>query len=109
MPKIRVNPVALQDLKEIKAYITEEFSNPDAALRIVKKIIDSYSKLKDFPLTGTPLASIIDIETDFRFLVCENYIIFYKVNERYVSIYRVLYGRRDYLNVLFGKLTREES
>lgn len=109
MPKIRVSPVALQDLKEIKSYITEEFSNSDAALRIVKKIINSYSKLKDFPLTGTPLSSVIDIETDFRFLVCENYIIFYKCNEKYVSIYRVLHGRRDYLNVLFGKLTREES
>ncbi len=101
MQKIRVNPIALKDLMSIKEYITEELDSPDAALKIVKKIVDSYEKLRDFPGMGISLNSKIDIPTDYRFLVSEEYIIFYKLEGEYVSIYRILNARMDYLKVLF--------
>ncbi len=101
MQKIRVNPLALKDLMSIKEYITEELDSPDAALKIAKKIVDSYEKLRDFPGMGISLNSIIDTSTDYRFLVSEEYIIFYKLEGEYVSICRILNARMDYLKVLF--------
>jgi toxin ParE1/3/4 len=101
MQKIRVSPIALKDLMSIKEYITEELDSPGAALKIVKKIVDSYEKLRDYPGMGMSLNSKIDIPTDYRFLVSEEYIIFYKLEGKYVSIYRILNARMDYLKVLF--------
>ncbi len=98
---IRVNPIALKDLMGIKEHITEELDSPDAALKIVKKIVDSYEKLSDFPGMGISLNSKIDIPTDYRFLVSEEYIIFYKLEGKHVSICRILNARMDYLKVLF--------
>ncbi len=43
----------------------------------------------------------MSFDTDFRYLVSGNYLIFYKVDNEYVSIYRILYGRRDYLKIIF--------
>lgn len=102
MLKLRINPLALEDLIGIKKYISEELDNHDAALRIVGKIRDRYSKLREFPFLGVSLDSRIDISTDFRYLVCENYYVFYKIDDNYISIYRVLNARMDFMGLLFS-------
>jgi len=104
MSKIRISPEALNDLKEIKKYIEEELMNPAAANRVVKRIVEDYGRLEVSPYFGPSLSSKINIDSDFRFLVSGNYIVFYKVNEEYISIYRVLYGRRDYLRIIFDDM-----
>jgi hypothetical protein len=45
----------------------------------------------------------INIKTDYRFLVCGVYLIFYKIEGEFISVYRVLNGMRDYLSILFIK------
>jgi len=101
MPKLRINPLATEDLIEIKNYIAKELENPTAAINVVRKIIDSYEKLKEFPMMGADLSVKVNIKTDFRYLVSSNYIVFYRVDDEYVSIYRILYAGRDYLRILF--------
>ena len=101
MPKLRINPLATEDLIDIKEYITKELDNPTAAIKVVRKIIESYEKLKEFPMMGTDLSVKVNIKTDFRYLVSGNYIIFYRTDDEYVSIYRILYAGRDYLRILF--------
>lgn len=110
MAKIRLSPLALSDLKEVKEYITDELCNPIAANRIVTKIIKDYSLLETSQKLGPPLSSIVHIDTDYRFLISGKYIIFYKEDDEYVSIYRILYGARDYIKILFSdKLTEDEN
>ena len=101
MLRIRINPLARQDLFDIRDYITNELDSPEAADRTVTKIIGSYEKLKKFPLLGMELSSKIDVITDYRYLISGNYIVFYKVDDRFVSIYRIIYARRDYIKVFF--------
>jgi addiction module RelE/StbE family toxin len=103
MYELRINPVAKQDLFEIKEYITKELDNPTAAVNVVTNIIESYKKLKDYPMLGVELSSKINIETDYRYLISGDYIVFYKYDAVYVSIYRILYSRRDYVKVLFNE------
>ena len=109
MRKLRVNPKALQDLKEIKAYISDELCNPDAATDVVKRIINTYEGLADMPFMGKELSAAIDVETDFRYCISGSYLIFYRVNNEYVSIYRILYGKRDYVRILFGDIPKDEE
>lgn len=99
--KIKVNPEAINDIGKIKGYIRDELCNPKAADRIVNEIVKSYKGLKDFPLRGSALDSIISVKTDYRYLVCENYFIFYKVNADTVSVYRIIDARRDFIRILF--------
>ena len=97
--KIRINPVAISDVQLIKAHIAED--SPDAAAKIGNAIYSQIEKLSDFPEMGTSLSIRINIKTDYRFIVCDRYLIFYKVEGEYVSVYRILHGARDYLSILF--------
>lgn len=99
--KLRYSPEAINDLDEIWAYISDELQNPESASNTVDGIMDSVYKLNDFPEMGPPLSSITNIESAFRLLVCGSYIAFYHLDESAVSIDRVLYGKRDYIRILF--------
>jgi len=109
MAEIRIAPAALEDLKEIKRYISEKLDNPSAAERVVRRIINKYSRLKYSPFIGSPLSKVIPVETDYRYIVSGNYIVFYKVDNEVISIYRILYGRRDYIKVLFGDISDNDE
>ncbi len=102
MYNLRINPLARKDLLDIKEYISKELDNPSAAVAVITKIIESYEKLKQFPMLGVELSSKIDVSTGFRYLISDNYLIFYKVDNVYVSIYRILYSRRNYIKILFN-------
>lgn len=108
MNNLHLSEAAQNDLSEIKAYISEELENPSAALSTVGKIIRSIRILKNHALAGASISSIADVEDDYRFLVCGKYIAFYRVSGSEVYIDRVLYGRRDYLRILFEDVLEEE-
>lgn len=99
--KINYSPESLQDLDDIWDYIAMELGNPDAAMNVVDNIMDTIDKLQDFSEIGTRLSSIAGIENDYRFLVCSNYLAFYRTNSQNVYIDRILYNKRDYLCILF--------
>ena len=98
---LRISPLALQDLKDIREYISVKLCNPTAAERTVRKIVSSYSQLTDSPFIGTSLDTKINITTPYRYLVSGNYLVFNKINDDFVEISRVIYGRRDYIKILF--------
>ena len=79
-------------------------SNPIAANNVIRRIIEDYSRLEISPHIGPSLSTKVPFDTDYRFIVSGNYLVFYKVDNEYVSIYRVLYGRRDYLKVIFDEI-----
>ena len=79
MNNLHLSEEAQNDLLEIKAYIEEELLNPSAALATVSRITKSLRILQNHAQAGTPLSSIADIESDYRFIVSGNYISFYRV------------------------------
>ena len=92
---------ARRDLDEIWEYIASELKSSSAAENTINKIMNEVDQLQDFAEVGTMLSSLIDIESNYRFLVSGNYLIFYRVNNNDVYVDRILYGRRDYIKVLF--------
>lgn len=107
MTKIHFSPQAALDLQETATYITEELSNEQAAKNVIAKIIDRIHVLADFPESGAKLSTIIPVDTDYRFVVCGNYTAFYRYAEGVVYVVRILYGRRNFMRVLFGDNTEE--
>ena len=107
MNNLHIAKKAQDDLAEIKQYITEELGNPSAAISTVKKITASIRILRDYVLAGAALASVTDVQSDDRFLGAGNYIVFYRVHGKDVFVDRILYGRRDYLRILFSDIVDE--
>lgn len=103
MNNLHLSPEAQNDLIDIKAYIREELENPQGAMATVSKITSSIGLLRDHGYIGAPLSSVAEIDSDYRFLVSGNYLIFYRAQGRDIYIDRVLYGRREYLRILFDE------
>lgn len=103
MADISFSPEAINDLQQTKAYITDELCSEQAAVNTIAKITGRIRELAEFPEMGAPLSSIVDFETDYRFLVCGNYTVFYRFENQTVYIVRVLYGRRNFMRILFGE------
>ena len=101
--RLRYTPEAISDIQEIKRYIKNVLHNPTAALRISKTILDACSSLKTFPRLGVSIEGKTGVETDLRMLICEKWIVVYRIEaaEGTISIARVLDGRQDYMRILF--------
>lgn len=106
---IHYSPEAQNDLDEIWEYITFELCNLQSAENTVNKIMDTVDELEDFSEIGALLSSVTDIESDYRFLTSGNYMVFYRVSGQDVYIDRILYGRRDYLRILFPDLPQNDN
>lgn len=100
--KIHYAVEARRDLDDIWDYIVTDLCNASAAERVVSDILDVVEQLENFSEMGALLASIANVDSDYRFIVSGNYLIFYRVSGMDVYVDRILYGRRDYLRILFG-------
>ena len=100
--KIHYAVEARRDLDDIWDYIVTDLCNASAAERVVNDILDVVEQLENFSEMGALLASIANVDSDYHFIVSGNYLIFYRVSGMDVYVDRILYGRRDYLRILFG-------
>ncbi len=98
---IQINPMATEDLIDIRDYLVKDLKNQTAAVYVLLRVIESYEKLKEFSMMGIDLSTKVRVKTDFRYLFAGSYIIFYRADNEFVYIYRVLYAGRDYLRILF--------
>lgn len=99
--KIIFAPEALQDLKDIGDYISEELSSPQAAKKLLSEILSSIELLEANHLMGASISALTNMVSDYRYLVVKNYLVFYRVSNSLIYIDRILYSRRNYLSVLF--------
>ena len=100
--EIEYSPEAVKDLQGIDEYISVELDNAQSAERIVDDIIRKIDMLSELPELGASLSSRVDVKTDYRYLVCGNYNVFYRIEIDKVKIVRVLNARRNFMAILFG-------
>jgi len=101
--KINYAPKALQDLDEIYDYIAVSLQNPIAAKNTIQGIRETVADLKTLNDIGIKLTLPSQIETPYRFIQSGNYLIFYRRADCNVFIDRVIYKKRDYIQVLLGE------
>lgn len=109
MAKIVISTLAKADMQEIADYISREKHSPSAAARLISRFREEINSLCDFPESGAQLLPPGRDRCPYRFLVCGNYLIFYHTDRVTVMVDRVLYGRRDYLALLFGDTLTDED
>ncbi len=83
-----------RDLYSIWRFIAED--NVSAADRHIDLFIERFSLLARNPYLG---AACSELQTDLRFLVVGNYVVYYTVGEQSIAIARVLHGARDVASI----------
>ncbi|HZK84597.1 MAG TPA: type II toxin-antitoxin system RelE/ParE family toxin [Desulfosporosinus sp.] len=96
--KIKILQIAREDIGEIFFYIAAE--SPVLALVMTDKIIDKIDTLTEFPLIGKIVPDNELAKQEYRRLIINSYIVFYKIIDDEVVVYRVLHGMRDYPHLL---------
>ena len=107
--RIDYSPQFQRDLDDIWTYIVSEFANMEAADRITGGIVDATEILFTFPLSGQPVYLPGGMDSGYRMLVFEAYVIVYKVLHDKVQIVRTVHSSVDYMRVLFPWLRRTEN
>ena len=98
---LHYSALAQQDLDEIYEYISMDLQNPIAAKNTIIGILEEISRLKLHPNSGKKVSMPNGMDSEYRFVMYKNYLAFYRHVENGVYIDRVLYGKRDYLRILF--------
>ncbi len=98
--KLRYPELAQSDLVDIISYISNQLSAPQAAANLVDKLDRAISRLEQFPFSGHPYIKNQKLQDEYRMLIVENYLVFYVVYDNVVEIRRIIYGRRNYENLL---------
>ena len=93
MMKLRINPLVADDLKSIKDFIAED--NAEKALETVQEIYRQFENIQQFPYMGADLAKRVSFRTDYKYVICGNYVVLYKIGKEYVEIYRVVNRYQD--------------
>jgi plasmid stabilization system protein ParE len=100
MRSVRFAPQAIADLEAIKGYIECELCNPQAAADLIALVFDKIRTLVAMPQLGTRLKTDIPALKAYRFIPCRNCLVFYRIDERNISVIRILYAGRDYQGLL---------
>ena len=101
MAEIHYSPTALNDLDEIWTYISQNLCSPIAAQNTIDGIMDAVDMLTEQPEMGAPLYFVSGLNSGYRYVIHGNYMAFYRSNRTDVYVDRVLYGKSDYMRVLF--------
>lgn len=89
-----------QDLIEIKQHIKYNLQEPEIAQKIISKIRKQINDLKNNPEIYVIIDDDMISKLEIRKLIVDNYIVFYRINNNNIQIVRVMYGRRNWINLL---------
>lgn len=95
--------VADSQIRSIILYVAEKFGN-DVALQKLDDLEKGILALADNPYIGVEPRYLVLKRQDYKVLILEKDLVFYKVNEnqKKVIIYAVADQRQDYLNIIRG-------
>lgn len=81
---------ALDDIRAIKAFIGKD--NPEAAVRMIRKIKAAVEHLKEFPYSGRIIPETNNPQ--LREVIISNYRIMYQISGSAINIFAVYEGHR---------------
>ena len=96
--QIRLLSIAEEDFTEIISYISAD--NPNAADSFAIKIEKDLGLLSENPNLGRIPRDEEIRNLGYRYLIVQNYLIFYTIEGKTIIIHRILHGARNYKTLL---------
>jgi len=91
---MRLLRIAEEDLSEIINYVAAD--RPSAADLLASKIEKTINLLAKNPQVGRVPNEEELVRLAYRYLVVQNYMLFYTIEEQTIYVHRILHGARDY-------------
>jgi len=102
--RVQITKSAERDIREIHGYIAEKLKSPTAAIRRVDLIDKKVQSLSEKPHRHPLVLDEFLASKGFRYIAAENHHVFYVIYDKIkiptVYAVRVIYGRRDWANIL---------
>ena len=97
---LRYTPQAMRDMNSVWDEVYQASKNYDVADKYIKDFIDAITP-KQFPAFGIPLR-YKGLFAGFYFIVFKEYMVFYRIKNNYIEVIRIIYKKRNYMQILFG-------
>lgn len=92
--KIKIYSTAKMDLKDIIRYLNT--LSPQIAIKYYDLIVEKIGGLAEMPERCSFVRDVVLKAKGYRYLIVENYVVFFVVKADTVQIRRILYGSRNY-------------
>lgn len=91
----------IEEMTEIYEYISNNLKEDNVAKRLMTEVIDKVLDLKNAPEIYMKIGKVDKLKREYHRMVVKNYVILYTIDfgKRKVYISRMIYGRRNYLNL----------
>jgi toxin ParE1/3/4 len=96
--QVRFLSIAEEDFTELISFIAAD--NPAAANAVADTIEKNLKLLSDNPYIGRIPRDEEIRNLGYRYLIVQNYLIFYTIEGRNITIHRILHGARNYKALL---------
>ena len=96
--QVRLLKIAEEDFSEIVSYIGND--NIKAANELANMFEINYDFLSINPLLGRIPRDEEIKNMGYRYLIVQNYLIFYSIGEKSILIHRIIHGARNYKDIL---------
>jgi plasmid stabilization system protein ParE len=96
------------DIISVLHYIKNVLEAPKAAENHYEELKKKYAKLKENPYIRPLVHNKYLATKGIRFIMVKKYMLIYKINEenKTVLLYRLIYCRRDWINILTTELKK---
>lgn len=96
-----VPTVVHEDINEIIFYKKSLGSYKSNIDKLVQEIYKMFDHLVESPKIGRDLSSRVDVSTTLRYLVVQDYLIFYEIDGRNLLVIRILSAKSNWKRTLF--------
>ena len=72
------------------------------AVKTIQEIYARFENIQQFPYMGADLAKRVSFRTDYKYVICGNYVVLYKIRMRGTKVDNLLY-ETDYGKYYIGK------
>jgi len=103
MHEIIYLPLAREDLRKITSYIADNLKAQKAAMDLLDTLDNSIARLQQFSYSCKLYQGLESIDTEYRMMPVNNYIVFYVVTEHEVEIHRVIYAKMNIVDLIKTK------
>lgn len=91
---LRLLSIAEQDLAEAITFIAAD--NPEAAETLLDRFEKALRNLQEHPHIGRGTDDAELLRLNYRYLIVDNFLVFYVVEKRNIIVHRIIHGARDY-------------
>lgn len=98
--KLKIFPLAQLDLEQIFNYIAIDLCNPTAANGLIDEFENAFKTVCEYPQSCPRVNNEYVRDSSLRKLIINSYIAFYRITDTEIQVIRVLYGMRDFKDLL---------